>query len=536
MTERFELLEQLGRGAMGTVWKVRDSATREFVALKLLNPHLVEDEDSLRRFEREAEIASRLDSPRIVRVHGFGRREGQPYLAMDFVEGETLRTRLQRRGPLPWPEAKPLLRDVAEALEVAHRAGVVHRDVKPANVMLDGDGRALVTDFGIARAMDQTALTGSSTVLGTPLYMAPEAEVTALSDLYALGCIAYEMLAGAPPFDGATHQQIWLRHLTDTPDLHTLPEEARALIAWLLQKDPAHRAQSAEQVLRVLDGTMRTPLVGVNSHRSRSRQWRRGVVAAGIGITALTGTLLVLLLDRGEGVPAEAKSNLAASGNTAAGQVTGTADSGGRPSTASGTPPEISGSVTPLGSPSPAGTPAATHTAAVPSGGAPSPTSTSTRPATAASSPTALPTATPSPTATPTPTPSPTTKPSPTPPAASGLVASGFAFFVAFDHDEQVYDQSIHCDRSRPASQFRPGPGEGLCLDWTLTGAQEGRLYTIKREIRHNGILNEEFTFQSAAWNGAHFNSTPQGSAPGTYVWTWLMDGVAIGSGTVTVP
>ena len=319
MSEHFELVKELGRGAMGAVWKARANSG-EIVALKLLHPHLAADDEALRRFEREAEIASRLDSPRIVRVHGFGRREGQPYLAMDFVEGETLRSLLQREAPLPWSRAKPLLQDMAEALDVAHRAGVVHRDVKPANVMLDGEGRARMADFGIARALDQTALTGSSTVLGTPLYMAPEAEITARSDLYGLGCVAYEMLAGAPPFEGATHQQIWIRHFSETPDLGRLPEEGRALIAWLLQKDPAYRPQSASEVLQVLTGSVPVPTHRIQTRLAKPRRWPAPVALGSLVFVATAALAAVLLMNE-----SGANSGSAGSPSTVAAFQSGTA-------------------------------------------------------------------------------------------------------------------------------------------------------------------------------------------------------------------
>jgi serine/threonine-protein kinase len=192
---------------MGVVWRARDEETGQIVALKLLHPVFATDPDYVTRFERELELAKRIHSPNVVGVLGFGVRDGTPYLALEYVDGPSLRERLATHGPYSWAEAKPLLAQIAQGLADAHSAGVVHRDLKPSNVLIGSDGVAEIADFGIAKGLDLTRVTGTSTLLGTPAYLAPEGPVDERSDLYSLGVIAY--------------------HIKDAPDLEKLPKESR---------------------------------------------------------------------------------------------------------------------------------------------------------------------------------------------------------------------------------------------------------------------------------------------------------------------
>lgn len=287
MTERFELLEQLGRGGMGTVWKARDAETGEFVALKLLHPMYVDDPDYVARFEREVEITRRIDSPFVVNTLGYGKRDGVPYVAMEFVAGQSLRDRLRASGPFDWDEAKRIATELAQALAAAHAVGVIHRDIKPSNVLLDSEGNVKLVDFGISRATDLTRMTGSVTVLGTPAYMSPDGNANEQSDLYALGCVLYEILSGSPPFEGDSQQQVLLKHVREDPNLETLPADSRKVVGWLLQKEPRRRPASAAALLAVLRGSsIRANRPGVASSAS-PHHWR-GVVTAGvIGFTLL---------------------------------------------------------------------------------------------------------------------------------------------------------------------------------------------------------------------------------------------------------
>jgi hypothetical protein len=254
MTERFTLLSELGRGGMGVVWKARDEETGQIVALKLLHAAFAVDADYVTRFERELELAKRIHSAHVVEVLGYGARGGTPYLSLEYVDGPSLRELLASHGPYEWPEAKDLLVQITQGLADAHAAGVVHRDLKPSNVLIDPDGVAKLADFGIAKGLDLTRVTGTSTLLGTPAYLAPEGPLDERSDLYSLGIVAYEMLTGGPPFTGSTYQEVIVRHIREAPDLGKLPPEARDMVGWLLEKDPAARPQRASALLPVLYG------------------------------------------------------------------------------------------------------------------------------------------------------------------------------------------------------------------------------------------------------------------------------------------
>ncbi len=247
VAEQFELLERIGHGGMGTVWRARDAATGRIVALKTLHPHLAGDPDYVARFEHEVAMGMRVTSPNVVRVLGYGVRESIPFMVMEVAEGESLKERIAR-GPSSWEALEPVARDVARALTAIHQAGIVHRDIKPSNVLLTAEG-AKLADFGIARASDLTALTGTGGIVGTPAYMAPDATATAASDLYSLGIVLYEALTGAPPFAGRTTQEVLIAHLRETPDLRRLPAAARAIVGTLLDRRPEARGAALRTLL-----------------------------------------------------------------------------------------------------------------------------------------------------------------------------------------------------------------------------------------------------------------------------------------------
>jgi serine/threonine-protein kinase len=259
MAERFTLLSELGRGGMGVVWKARDEETGRIVALKLLHAVFAIDPDYLARFERELELAKRIHSAYVVEVLGYGARDGAPYLALEYVDGPTLREHLASHGPYSWPETKEFLVQITQGLADAHAAGVIHRDLKPSNVLIGPGGVAKLADFGIAKGLDLTGLTGTSTLLGTPAYLAPEGPIDERSDLYSLGIIAFELLTGAAPFAGSTYQEVIVRHMREAPYLAKLPAEGRNIVGWLLEKDPKTRPQRASQLMAALYGAVPAP-------------------------------------------------------------------------------------------------------------------------------------------------------------------------------------------------------------------------------------------------------------------------------------
>lgn len=255
--DRYEIREELGSGAMGVVYRAWDTRLQRPVALKFLSPHLATEEGARKRFIREARAASALDHTNIAVVYDAGEVEGgQVYIAMRYYEGETVEERLGE-GPLSIEEAVEIARQVAEGLEVAHEAGIVHRDVKPGNVILTAEGVAKILDFGVAKmraAVDVTA-SGEGSSPGTPSYMAPEqirgGDVDGRADLWALGVLLYEMITGESCFPGRYQEAVFYAILHEDPtpiaDLRgDVPGELEQLIRELLAKDPERRPQTAE--------------------------------------------------------------------------------------------------------------------------------------------------------------------------------------------------------------------------------------------------------------------------------------------------
>lgn len=335
MAERFTLLEKVGRGGMGVVWKARDEETGKIVALKLLHTAYSDDPDYITRFERELELASRIKSSNVVGVRGYGVREGTPYLALEFVDGQTLRQRLAEHGPYSWDDAKPLIAQLAKGLADAHAAGVVHRDIKPSNVLIGSDGVAKITDFGIARGLDLTRVTGTSTLLGTPAYLPPEGPQDERSDLYSLGIVAYELMAGVPPFEGSTFAEVLMAHVRLAPDLEKIPAQARPIVGSLLEKDPKDRPQSASELVDALEGKRKgavlapvvpayarfaepRPPISATEKTSVGRRRRPELVAAGVVCALL---LAVTTVAAGSQIFAAAAPSMATTGSISTDQA-----------------------------------------------------------------------------------------------------------------------------------------------------------------------------------------------------------------------
>jgi eukaryotic-like serine/threonine-protein kinase len=314
---RYAIERELGRGGMATVYLAQDVKLRRRVALKVLHSDLAA-ELGTERFLREIEIAARLTHPHILTLHDSGEADGRPFYAMPYVEGESLRQRLDREPQLPVPEAVRIVRAIAGALEYAHRAGVVHRDIKPENILLsiDPDGgpaQPVIADFGIARALDAAGgerLTSTGLALGTPAYMSPEqasstARVDGRSDIYSLGCLAYEMLAGAPPFAGATAQAIMARHAVDpVPPLRTVrssvPETVARAIEQALAKVPADRFTTAGEFAAALTQPVSEAPLSAGEGRT-VRGWVRRHRRLLVGAAALFLVVAGIVLARNRG-------------------------------------------------------------------------------------------------------------------------------------------------------------------------------------------------------------------------------------------
>jgi eukaryotic-like serine/threonine-protein kinase len=308
LSGRYRIERELGRGGMATVFLAHDEKHHRPVAVKVLLPDLSLGLTS-ERFQREIEVAARLTHPHILPLHDSGEADGLLYYVMPYIEGETLRDRLGREGPLPIQETVRIVREVADALDYAHRAGIVHRDIKPENLLFAA-GHALVSDFGIARvaaAAGSERLTMTGISIGTPAYMSPEQSVAtgpldARSDIYSLACVAYEMLGGAPPFTGPNPQAVMARHAMDVvPSLRTLrptlPEAVDRVLTVALAKVPADRYAAASQFADAFESACDS---GVTPSASARRPWIGAGRRRMAGVAAIGATLFVLALVAGK--------------------------------------------------------------------------------------------------------------------------------------------------------------------------------------------------------------------------------------------
>src|SRR3954469_25745988 len=283
---RYRALKRLGAGGMAEVWCVEDEVLGRRVALKLLGGRYVEDAEFRERFRREAQAAAGLAHPNIVGIFDRSEWEGTPYIAMELVDGRTLKELVTERGPLPPAVAVNFVEQILRALGYAHRRGIVHRDVKPQNVIVDAEGVAKVADFGIARAAN-SEMTQAGTMVGTVQYLSPEQAqglpVDRRSDLYSVGVVLYELLTGHVPFEGEAPVSIALKHVNERPapvgQLRPgIPPALDAVVLRALEKDPALRFQSAEEFIAALEaarrGEARQVVVDeVIEEPERSRWW-----------------------------------------------------------------------------------------------------------------------------------------------------------------------------------------------------------------------------------------------------------------------
>jgi serine/threonine protein kinase len=258
----FRLKEPIGVGTAGTVYRAESDDVQGPVAVKVLHPNVANDRAMVDRFQREIVVMERLAHPHIIRHYGGGIMEGQYFFAMELLDRGSLKDRLREGGPLPWGEAAAYLDQIASALQHAHNHGIIHRDLKPSNLFFATDGRIVLGDFGVAHDVHDPEATDPQATVGTYAYMAPEqidpdGRISGQCDLYALGCVAYEMLTGKPPFTGANFAQVWDQHL------HAAPKSLRAagvdcpewldhLVMQLLEKEPFKRPFNARAVQGVI--------------------------------------------------------------------------------------------------------------------------------------------------------------------------------------------------------------------------------------------------------------------------------------------
>jgi serine/threonine-protein kinase len=266
IADRYEVLEVVGAGGMSSVYKAHDQLLERNVALKVLHARFGDDAEYVERFRREARAVAQLSHPNIVTVIDRGEADGHQFIVFEFIDGENLKELVERTGPLPVRRAVELALAIAEGLCFAHEHGIVHRDVKPQNVLLNGDGEAKVTDFGIARSLDvEHGVTQTGTVLGTSNYLSPEQAtgqpVTPATDIYSLGVVLYELLTGDVPFSGDNFVAVAIKHRDEAvPDITELrpdvPLRLAAAMECALEKDPARRFPTMRDFATALRGCM----------------------------------------------------------------------------------------------------------------------------------------------------------------------------------------------------------------------------------------------------------------------------------------
>jgi serine/threonine-protein kinase len=298
---RYRIQRKLGAGGMADVYLAEDQELGRRVAIKILNGRHANDDQFIERFRREAKNAAALNHPNIVSIYDRGEAEDTYYIAMEFLDGRTLKELIVGRGAAPINVAIEYARQILSALRFAHRHGIVHRDIKPHNVLVDGDGRVKVTDFGIARA-GTSQMTETGSIVGTAQYLSPEqargGEVDPRSDLYSLGIVLYELLTGKTPFDGETPVEIAMKHLSTAPKPPStlrpdVPRELDMVVLRALAKNPDDRYQSADQMEADLERVARGARVAAATEDTATQVLRRPAAAAAAAAGAATAATMI---------------------------------------------------------------------------------------------------------------------------------------------------------------------------------------------------------------------------------------------------
>src|SRR5438093_471876 len=279
LKEEYEILEELGRGGMAIVFRARERQLERDVAIKVLPFSLSFDKEFVERFQREARTSAKLEHPNIIPIYRVGKSGRVIFFVMKFLRGKPLSSVLAARGTLAPAEIRQVLAQVARALAYAHRSGIVHRDIKPDNIMFDEHGLAMVTDFGIAKAATGGKLTGTGMSIGTPHYMSPEQaraqQLDGRSDVYSLGVVAYQSLTGSVPFDGEDSFSIGYKHIMEeipAPPLETYDQRTVfEIIRKMMAKSPDDRFQTADDLVQALEAGGGFAAVGLSTAPTRTR-------------------------------------------------------------------------------------------------------------------------------------------------------------------------------------------------------------------------------------------------------------------------
>ncbi len=325
---RYLIYEELGRGGMGRVYKALDKEVEEKVALKLLNPEIAADSRTIERFRNELKNARHISHKNVCRMYHFGNDEGAYYITMEYVRGEDLKSVIRMMGRLSPGQAVSIARQISEGLAEAHRLGVIHRDLKPQNIMIDHDGTVKIMDFGIARSVRSKGITGPGVMIGTPEYMAPEQvegkETDERSDIYALGIILYEMLTGRVPFEGETPLSVAYKQTTEIPEdprkfNPQIPDDLRRLILRCLSKEKEKRYQRAGELVAEFDRLEKSlPAAervlprreAPTSKELTVRLTKRWRAVAGVAVVGVVILAAVFFLGRGKPSPAAGEKRL----------------------------------------------------------------------------------------------------------------------------------------------------------------------------------------------------------------------------------